>query len=417
MQNFFRRLRELRLGARQPKFWKSPLPGLRNQQGQLVSGRLQLDQAWLQYFGDMELGEVTATTACIAQTSSPAFMEVDFTPDVNLLPKLSDIEQILRGTKTDKAAGLDRIPGELLRGCPARMAMVLQPLFLKAVLRGRQPIQWRGGLLVEAMKKAGVGMTLSGHRSLFVGSVVGKAYHRFVRSCIIDSTEEVLRDTHFGARRGGTVTQASHVAVLFEAAQAARKRSSALLFMDAKSYYCVIRQLVYGSTAGSDDHAIMKIMQHFRLPEDSWQRLLQTIETGGLFKEHGLSEHVRHVTKNLHDASFFVTRHATGDVVVETQLGSRPGESIADVIFAWILHRVLDEIEKESYRVLIAMRSSVPAMSPACGKAMTEAVRQSSALYGLMTVISWLRTRPLTDCGSEHVVLPRALSESSLNAD
>ena len=102
-QHIFRRLRELRLGARQPKLWKSPLPGLRDQQGQLVSGRLKLDQAWLQYFGDMELGEVTATTDYIAQTSSPAFMEVDFTPDVHLLPHLSDIEQILRGTKTDKA--------------------------------------------------------------------------------------------------------------------------------------------------------------------------------------------------------------------------------------------------------------------------------------------------------------------------
>ena len=348
LQSIFRRLKELRLGARQPRLWKSPLPSLRDQQGQPVSGRVQLDQAWLKYFGDMELGEITPTDVYISKSTAAEFMEVDFQPDATLLPSLCDIEQILRSTKTDKAAGLDKIPGELLKGCPARMSAVLQPLFFKAVLRGRQPIQWRGGLLIEALKKSGLEMTLSGHRSLFVGSVVGKAYHRFVRSRLIDTTEMVLRGTHFGARRGGTVTQASHVAVLYEAAQAAKKRSSALLFMDAKSaYYCVIRQLIYGSVAGEEDQVILRIMNHFRLPEESWHKLLRTIEHGGLFKEHGLSDHVRHLTKDLHDASFFVTRNSTGAVVVETQLGSRPGESIADVIFAWILHSVLDQIEKE----------------------------------------------------------------------
>ena len=272
-------------------------------------------------------------------------MEVDFVPDASLLPSLSDVERILRSTKTDKAAGLDKMPGEILRWCPGSMSAILHPIFTKAILRGRQPIQWRGGLLIEALKRSGAEMTLSGHRSLFVGSVLGKAFHRFVRSRVIGVTEDVLRDTHFGARRGATVTQASHVAVLFEAVQEARRRSSAVLFMDAKSaYYCVIRQMVYGCAAGTEDDVMVRIMRHFNLPADSWQRLLALIEDGGLWKQYGMSDHVRHVAKDLHDASFFVTRHSTGEVVVQTQLGSRPGESMADVIFAWIFHRVLDEI-------------------------------------------------------------------------
>ena len=343
--NIFRRLKEMRLGARQPKLWKSSLPNLRNMDGELVSGRLQLDRAWLEYFGEMEMGTIVNTADFVTQVASPQFMEVDFAPDASLLPSLSDVERILRSTKTDKAAGLDKMPGEILRWCPGSMSAILHPIFTKAILRGRQPIQWRGGLLIEALKRSGAEMTLSGHRSLFVGSVLGKAFHRFVRSRVIGVTEDVLRDTHFGARRGATVTQASHVAVLFEAVQAARRRSSAVLFMDAKSaYYCVIRQMVYGCAAGTEDDVMVRIMRHFNLPADSWQRLLTLIEDGGLWKQYGMSDHVRHVAKDLHDASFFVTRHSTGEVVVQTQLGSRPGESMADVIFAWIFHRVLDEI-------------------------------------------------------------------------
>ena len=344
----FQRLREMNLGSRQPRRWKNALPKLCHANGEKVQGRLELDAAWMCFFGDMEMGEQCDTESYIRRTVREEFYAVDFDPDPLLLPDVGSIEDILRTTKVGKAAGLDRIPGELLRGCPGRMAAILQPLFTKAVLRGRQPVQWRGGLLVEALKKAGMEASLNGHRSLFVGSVVGKAYHRYVRQHIISRTEDVLRDTHFGARRGSTVVQASHIAVLYESAQCQKRRSSAVLFVDAKSaYYCVIRQMVYGSSAGQEDAVIMKIMHHFGLPATVWNDLLSVIRDGGLFQRHGLSDHVRMLTKDLHDASFFVTRHATGATVVETQLGSRPGESIADIIFAWILHRVLDGIEEK----------------------------------------------------------------------
>ena len=142
------------------------------------------------------------------------------------------------------------------------------------------------------------------------------------------------------------MTQASQIAVLFEKMQADRKRSSAILFVDARSaYYCVIRQLVYGNRGGSDDVILQRIMAHFGLPPEAWHELMQMIEDGGLLQQSGFSEHACHVVKDLHDASFFVTRHATGRTVMETALGSRPGESIADVIFAWVLHKVLNAIE------------------------------------------------------------------------
>ena len=67
--NIFRRLKEMRLGARQPKLWKSSLPNLRNQTGELVSGRLQLDRAWLEYFGDMEMGAIVNTADFVSQVA------------------------------------------------------------------------------------------------------------------------------------------------------------------------------------------------------------------------------------------------------------------------------------------------------------------------------------------------------------
>ena len=343
----FRKLKEMGLGTRQPKRWKSALPRLKDPNGGQVVGRLALDAVWQQHFGAMEMGTCVPTEDYVNKTASVDFQSVDFEPDADLLPCLQEVEDVCRTTKVGKAAGLDMIPGELLKGSPGRMASLLHPIFVKSILRGRQPMQWRGGLLVEALKKAGMEAHLSGHRSLFVGSVMGKAYHRFVRTRIMAGTERELRDTHLGARRGATVTQASHLAVLFETACAARKYSSAVLFVDAKSaYYCVIRQLVYGNRQSSDDAILQRILHHFQLPASAWQELLETIAEGGLLKRYGFSDHACHVVKDLHDASFFVTRHSTGQTVMETALGSRPGESIADVIFAWVLHKVLNGIEE-----------------------------------------------------------------------
>ena len=317
----FNKLKTMQIGGRKPKRWKSALPKLRDCSGALVNGRLDLDRVWMQYFSDMELGELKSTEAFIQQTLQADFVQVDFNPDLALLPSLMEVEVVLRGTKAGKAAGLDKVPGELLKHCSRGMAATLHPLMLKAVLRGRQPVQWRGGLLIEAVKKAGLEAQLDGHRSLFVGSVVGKAYHRFVRSRLIDKTEATLRGTHYGVRRGSTVSQASQVAILFEVANADRRQSSAILFVDARSaYYRVIRQMVYGSNGMEEDAVILRIMEHFGLPADAWQDLLATMAGGGLLQAYGFTDHARHLARDLHDRSFFVTRHSTGRDVIETHL-------------------------------------------------------------------------------------------------
>ena len=52
----FQQLKDMGLGTRQPKRWKSALPRLRTGDGRQVVGRLALDQAWQAHFGEMEMG-------------------------------------------------------------------------------------------------------------------------------------------------------------------------------------------------------------------------------------------------------------------------------------------------------------------------------------------------------------------------
>ena len=124
----FQQLKAMNLGSRKPKRWKAHLPKLRDQDGALVQGRLELDRVWLQYFGEQELGEKMATTDFIDKAVAEGNAGVSYTPDADLLPKLSEIEVGWRATKTNKAAGLDGIPGELLKFAPHSLLQFCSPL-------------------------------------------------------------------------------------------------------------------------------------------------------------------------------------------------------------------------------------------------------------------------------------------------
>ena len=136
-QQIMSRLRSLQVGRRKPKAWKRQLPGLLTCHGAPVTNRNETDRLWLDFFGNMEAGEILLAAQFLQEEAAirpPP--EVDILPDA--LPSLLELE-----VKPRKAAGLDDIPGDVLRTLPKPFARLLYPLIAKSVLFVRQPVQWR----------------------------------------------------------------------------------------------------------------------------------------------------------------------------------------------------------------------------------------------------------------------------------
>eukprot|EP00969_Alexandrium_andersonii_P281203 12432366-Alexandrium_andersonii.AAC.1 len=55
----------------------------------------------------------------------------------------------------NKAHGEDGIFNEVYLHAPRRMSMLLVPLLLKSIVRLQEPLQWKGGSLVELYKGSG----------------------------------------------------------------------------------------------------------------------------------------------------------------------------------------------------------------------------------------------------------------------
>ncbi|CAE7857683.1 unnamed protein product, partial [Symbiodinium necroappetens] len=149
------RARKAGVGGRNRRPVSRPLPRLIDPKtGEVATTAADRDKIWLQFFGEQEQGKVIPTDSLIQQAGEWQDRG-DSEWSWELLPSTAEIEAVFRRTPKGKAGGIDAIPSDLLATSPGPLAQLLQPLYLKSLLAGRQPLQWRGGILYEAYKNSG----------------------------------------------------------------------------------------------------------------------------------------------------------------------------------------------------------------------------------------------------------------------
>ncbi|CAE7236609.1 unnamed protein product [Symbiodinium sp. CCMP2592] len=291
------------VGGRRAKEKKRPLPALKDAKGQEAAGAADRDKIWLKYFGDQEFGVVMRTEAYLAQQGEQPVLDEDIQWQITDVPSIPEIEAVLRQAPRRKAVGLDGVPGEFLAAAPHATARALLPLFAKTAVSLTQPAQWRGGILQEAWK--------------------GSEPCPFsVKDCM-DCT---------------SAPDHMHQAIR-------RRESVAVLFLDSQAaYYRVIRELCVGQV--ESDRAVCKIFEYFHIDPEDAKEFFKDIANGGMLADAGFPAALRHQVKDVMHQSWFVSRHGTSEELCYTRAGSRPGSSWADLIYAFVLKRILAQINE-----------------------------------------------------------------------
>ena len=212
---------------------------------------------------------------------------------------------------------------------------------LRATPLGKSPaLQWRGGILFSAWKRAGPIELPENSRSLFVSSTLGKAYHKLIRGRGQGALQSVLHGLHLGSQRGAPIGFASMYPLSFLRHAQDRHHSCAALFIDTRAaYYRVVRQVAIGTLQADED--VARLLSYFGLGPDDMHQLLRIVQEGGLMKEAGNKESVQAACADFHRGTWFVSSYATGHKLATTTTGSRPGDSWADAIFAYIYARAM----------------------------------------------------------------------------
>ena len=264
--------------------------------------------------------------------------------DAHSLPTRTQLEQSLRHTETNRAIGLDGVPGELLKFAAGTASTALFQLFLKVSMRAAEPIQFKGGALHAVWKGKSSATQCSAHRGILVSSTPGKAFHRVVRQQAVPALRAIATDMQIGGLPKFPVTMASHFVRAFQEGCHKRRRSHGLMFLDLReAFYRVIRPLLTGT--GFCDEVVAFVVQRINLPPGIMHELHQHLQHDPLPAEAGASEWATaQLCEAMHSTWF---RFQGSQTVVKTGVGSRPGDNLADVCFSFIFAKVLEAIRRE----------------------------------------------------------------------
>ena len=337
-------LRGFGVGSRKKRRQRAPPPGVMSPDGCLLRGRLDLDTAWLRFFGDMEAGHVCGVSDFLSMAGQRTHPDTgDFHFELTALPTLQQVEAEFRRAPPGKAAGLDLLPPEVFKACPSSLARAYFPLYMKACLKLLHPVSWTGGVLFELYKGSGAHQLMENHRSIFLSSCAGKPLHRILRAKVTAEVGQTLDGLHCGSRPHAPVTLPALAIQLLCRLHQRRKHSFGVFFLDTKcAYYSVIREVAVGGL--ETDQQVEQLFHRFRLTGEDVAVLRDIIQQGGAFSSAGLGAHIAAIVRSAYSYTWFVSRHSSGDRLCHTLAGSRPGANFADLVFAFIYARILEKL-------------------------------------------------------------------------
>ena len=128
-----------------------PLPMLRTKDGQPASTYVEQQRIWMQRFSHIEAGVVTTWDELLQKhrNSAPA-VHADIEPEA--FPSAWDVQVLISKLKRDKVPGPNALPPALFKAGGEVVARQLSVLFAKAAACAREPLHWKGGVLVPLWK-------------------------------------------------------------------------------------------------------------------------------------------------------------------------------------------------------------------------------------------------------------------------
>eukprot|EP00435_Cladocopium_sp_Y103_P073809 s386_g45.t1 len=334
------------IGPTNPKKQKRAcLPIVKKADGTLCATPGEAEDRWIEYFQAMEGGSRVNLSAYRQQwlDGLAQFRNHD-TLDLSLqaLPSLAELEQAYRRVSVGKAIGCDAIPPEVCHFCPVQMARSSYTVMLKAALFGQEAIEHKGGKLAVAWKQKGDVRECKAHRSLLVSSHLGKTVHRALRQKYNGIYNAYMQRQQLGGRPHMPVGIPLHMTRAFLRWKHRCKQPAALVFLDlTEAFYRTLRPLAVGGDMS--DHCIAQMCQRLRLSPDDMHELHSLLAQPSALQEALAPVHVQRMLQAFHRDTWFQLGSQTD--LVRTEIGSRPGDSFADIVFGYLWAKILKSLE------------------------------------------------------------------------
>eukprot|EP00435_Cladocopium_sp_Y103_P060640 s338_g22.t1 len=332
-----------------------PLPGLQDADGTWHADRVDVAMAWQVQFSQVENAEPIQFEK-LMERSVPD-LQPRTIDDLLDIPTLLDVEWALRNMNDVKSPGVDSLGAEVFQSNPMTMARRLYPLFIKGALRGQAITEMAGGWLLALYKGKGSPKNMAMHRGILLEAVAARIFSRAWRIKLVRGLQSVACPMQFGGRAGLSI-EALHLHVKMAMQNAARqKQAHAVLFIDIRAaFYSIAKPLLAGTT--TDIGKIRHIFDVMKLPAAVWDNFLCNVQDADLVQKATQSPLVAaNVASNL-DQTWFVV--PDGSCTYAPLTGSRPGDPMADVLFALVMARIGTQVNQRAAEQGIPLLQSTP---------------------------------------------------------
>ena len=242
-----------------------------------------------------------------------------------------------------KAPGLDGITNDMLKGAPQQVARHLHPLLCKMSLGCKEPLMLKGSLATDLYKGRGCKLDMTSYRSIVCSSVLSKHHHKFLRSRLLSVVVHFLRDTQCGGIPSRGVDMASLLLRSFLARTSALKRTALVVFYDVKTaFYAVIRQMLLPVHLSREEY--LDVLDSVDIPLQLLPVLEAAMACPALVPEITSDKQLTAILTDAHMDTWFHVQDA--NEVAATLKGTRPGDSLADLLFSLLLSPVLAEVQE-----------------------------------------------------------------------
>ena len=282
------------------------------------------------HFAAIEAGDVIDVASYLGHDSQAAHPRPKSVFDPTLLPTLLQLEGLFRGAKQGKAPGPNGIPEWIWALDSRAAARAFLPVFLKAHFRLTEPVQFKSTALIALFKGKGSPAVLANHRAIALLDGPGKALRRSLRPALVSLLPPP--DQQQGGTPGSLLAGAHHLVRAHQQLALGLKSPSVALFLDVSSaYYRVLRQS-FGEGDLEHDEDIVRLLSLLKVPPSALHEVCDWLSGTNLLAE--ASSHCTALIRVFLSGTFFRIQGAPG--IVRTRAGSRPGDSIADLLFSLV---------------------------------------------------------------------------------
>ena len=265
--------------------------------------------------------------------------------DPHYIPTLAEFEAAIRKLNWRKAPGYDGIGSEMWQSDVSLVAKRMYPLFLKTALRGQLPLQFRGGFLIPLHKHKGSVSDPTSYRGILLQNTMAKAFAKCWRSRLVSCFGTVAAPFQYGCLRKRGVIEAHFPVRLHMQTCAHLKLSSGIIFVDIKSaYYSVIKEF-FATTRGDEHEALASLFYRLGLPRSALDDFIETVSSTNLLEDAAVPEVLGQIIQSTISASWFQIPGSSRVCVPST--GTRPGDPLADVLYAYVMSNILGEAYQE----------------------------------------------------------------------